>query len=138
LMLEYKHPVSIITKNTLVLRDLDLLKQLAAMDLVHVSITINSLNEKLRLKLEPRTAASRKRLDVIQQLSQAHIPVSLMCAPIIPGLNHDEMPALIKEAADRGAQWASYTIVRLNGTVSELFKDWLEKTYPDRYKKVLN
>lgn len=138
LMLKYRHPVSLITKNSLIIRDIDLLKQLAALGLVHVSITINSLREDLRLQMEPRTATAKKRLQVIAQLSSAHIPVSLMCAPIIPGLNHDEMPALIREAALQGAKWASYTIVRLNGSLEELFTDWLAKTYPDRYQKVCN
>lgn len=138
LMLKYRHPVSLITKNSLIIRDIDILKPLAALGLVNVSITINSLNEELRLQMEPRTATAQKRLQVIGQLCRANIPVSLMCAPIIPGLNHDEMPALIREAALQGAKWASYTVVRLNGALEELFTDWLAKTYPDRHQKVCN
>src|SRR5690606_25719708 len=102
----YKHPVSIISKNNLILRDLDLLRRLAKDNLVHVAVTINSLNEELRQKMEPRTVTAQGRLKVIQQLSDAGIPVMLMCAPIIPGLNSDEMPALIEQAARHGATTA--------------------------------
>lgn len=137
-MLKYRHPVSLITKNSLITRDIDLLQALAAQGLVHVAITINSLDESLRQKMEPRTATAKKRLQVIRELHAAGIPVSLMCAPIIPGLNHDGIPRLIREAAGHGAGWVSYTVVRLNGTLSEIFRDWLIKAYPDRAKKVMN
>src|SRR5690606_24221416 len=95
---QYHHPVSLITKNNLILRDIGILTELAQQDLVHVAITINSLNEELRLKMEPRTVTAKGRLKVIEKLSNAGIPVMLMCAPIIPGLNSDEMPELIKSA----------------------------------------
>lgn len=137
-MLKYRHPVSLITKNSLITRDIDLLRELAALELVHVSITINSLDESLRQKLEPRTATAKKRLAVIRELSDAGIPVTLMCAPVIPGLNDDGIPSLIREAADHGAQGVSYTVVRLNGVLPEIFRDWLERAYPDRAKKVMN
>jgi len=134
----YKHPVSIISKNNLILRDLDLLRRLAKDNLVHVAVTINSLNEELRQKMEPRTVTAQGRLKVIQQLSDAGIPVMLMCAPIIPGLNSDEMPALIEQAARHGATTASFTLVRLNGAIGELFTDWIYKAFPDRAEKVLH
>jgi len=138
LFLKYKHPVSIISKNNLIVRDLDILEPLARLNLVHVSITINSLNESLRQKMEPRTVTANSRLKVIRALSNVGIPVHLMVAPIVPGLNSDEIPALIKAAANEGAKAASFTLVRLNGIISEVFTDWLHKAYPDRANKVLN
>ena len=137
-MVDYKHPVSIISKNSLILRDIDLLTELARHQLVHVAITLNSLNEELRQKMEPRTVTANGRLAVMRQLSDAGIPVMLMCAPIIPGLNSSEMPALIEAAAAHGARAASYTIVRLNGAISELFVDWVHKAFPERAAKVLH
>lgn len=136
--LKYKHPVSIISKNNLVVRDIDILKELAALNLVHVTVTINSLNESLRQKMEPRTVTARSRLMVINKLASENIPVRLMMAPIIPGLNSNEIPALIKAAADEGISAAIFTVVRLNGAISELFTDWIHKAYPERAEKVLN
>jgi DNA repair photolyase len=136
--LKYRNPVSIITKNNLVLRDIDILSQMAKMKLVHVNISLNSLNEQLRQKLEPRTVTATGRLAVIQRLSEAGIPVRIMVAPIIPGLNSNEVPDIIKAAADRGAVSAGFTIVRLNGPIAEIFTDWVHKAFPDRAEKVLN
>ncbi len=136
--LKYRHPVSIISKNNLILRDLDLLKELAALDLVHVAVTLNSLNENLRLKLEPRTVTGQSRLKLIAKLGSENIPVRLMLAPVIPGLNSDEIPAVIKAAADAGAQAASFTLVRLNGAIAEIFTDWIHKAYPGRADKFLH
>jgi DNA repair photolyase len=127
----YAHPVSIITKNSLVIRDLDLLRQLAQQNLVHVYISITSLDEKLRQKLEPRTATAKTRLQTVQALSKAGIPVGIMTAPIIPGLNNTEIPAIIQEAASCGAVSAGYTVVRLNGAVKDIFHDWLSKNFPE-------
>lgn len=138
LMLKYRHPVSLITKNSLILRDLDILKPLAELGLVQVAITINSLNEKLRQKMEPRTATAANRLKVIRELADAGVPVRLMCAPIIPGLNQDDVPALIEAAALQGAKDVSYTVVRLNGALGPIFTDWIFKAYPNRAQKVLN
>lgn len=136
--LKYRHPVSLITKNSLIIRDLDLLQQLAEMGLVRVAITINSLREDLRLKMEPRTATAKKRMEVIKKLSDANIPVTLMDAPIIPGLNQEEIPTIIERAAENGAKWASYTVVRLNGAIAEIFEDWVQKAFPDRASKIMN
>lgn len=136
--LKYRHPVSIISKNNLVLRDLDLLVELAKMDLVHVAVTLNSLREEVRQKMEPRTVTAAGRLKLMERLSAAGIPVMIMCAPIVPGINSDEMPDLIREAANHGAKAASFTIVRLNGAIAELFTDWVEKAYPDRAQKILH
>lgn len=137
-MLDYRHPVSIISKNSLVLRDIDLLAELARLQLVQVAVTLNSLDEELRMKMEPRTVTAKGRLTVMRKLSDAGIPVMLMCAPIVPGLNSNEMPAVIEAAAAHGARAASYTIVRLNGAIGELFVDWVHKAYPERAEKVLH
>lgn len=136
--LKYKNPVSIITKNNVILRDLDILTELASMNLVHVNVSITSLNEQLRQKLEPRTVTATGRLAVVQKLSEKGVPVRVMAAPIIPGLNSNEVPNIIKAAADRGALAAGFTIVRLNGSISEIFSDWIYKAFPDRAEKVLN
>jgi DNA repair photolyase len=136
--LQYKHPVSIITKNNVILRDIDLLTELAKLNLVHVNISITSLDEQLRQKLEPRTITASGRLAVIEKLSANGIPVRVMAAPIIPGLNSNELPNIIKASADRGALAAGFTIVRLNGSIAELFTDWIHKAFPDRAEKVLN
>lgn len=136
--LQYRNPVSIITKNNVILRDLDILTELASMNLVHVNVTLNSLNEQLRQKLEPRTVTATGRLAVIEKLSAQGIPVRLMAAPIIPGLNSTEIPDVIKAAADRGARAAGFTVVRLNGSIAEIFTDWIYKAFPDRAEKVLN
>ncbi len=136
--LKYRHPVSLITKNNLIIRDLDILEKLAELNLVRVAVTLNSLNEELRQKMEPRTVTGKGRLKVMRQLTDAGVPVMLMCAPIIPGLNSDEVPALIKSAAENGARSASFTIVRLNGEIASIFEDWVVKAFPNRAEKVLN
>lgn len=136
--LKYKHPVSLISKNNLIMRDTDILAEMAKLDLVHVAVTLNSLNESLRLKLEPRTVTGQSRIRVIAKLHELNIPVRLMYAPIIPGLNSDEIPTVIKAAADAGADAASFTIVRLNGAIAEIFTDWIYKAFPDRAEKVLH
>jgi len=136
--LQYKNPVGLISKNSLMLRDLDILSELAKMNLVHVMISITSLREELRLMMEPRTATAKNRLRVIEELTKAGIPAGVMTAPIIPGLNSDEIPDLIKAAADHGALTAGYTLVRLNGSVKDLFHDWLYKNMPDAADKVWN
>ena len=136
--LKYRHPVSIITKNNLILRDLDLVAELAKLDLIHVNISITSLSEDLRLKLEPRTVTAAGRLNVIKKLAEAGVPVRVMVAPIIPGLNSHEITAIIHSAAANGACAAAYTIVRLNGSIGAIFTDWIYKAFPDRAEKVLH
>lgn len=134
--LDYKQPITMITKNALILRDLDLLQELAKNQLVCVSVSITSLEESLRQKLEPRTTTAKQRLKVIEQLSKANLPMGVMCAPMIPGLNNHEMPAILKASADAGALVAGYTVVRLNGAIGKIFEDWLRKNFPDRFEKV--
>lgn len=135
---QYRHPLGMITKNSLILRDLDLLTDLAKDNLVHVYISLTTLDEDLRRLMEPRTASSVRRLKTIEALAHAGVPVGIMTAPIIPGLNHHEIPALLKAAADHGAMAAGMTIVRLNGSIGQLFADWLQKNFPDRFDKVWN
>jgi DNA repair photolyase len=137
-MLKYKHPVGMITKNWVILRDIDILTELAKYNLVHVMVSITSLREELRLQLEPRTASVANRLKVVEKLNAAGIPTGVMTAPIIPGLNSDEIPAIIEEVGKRGGVCAGYTIVRLNGSIAEVFEDWIKKSFPDRADKVLN
>ncbi len=138
IFLRYRHPVGIITKNALVLRDLDLLKALHKDGLVAVNISVTTLSEKTRRSLEPRTATIKKRLETIQTLSDAGIPVNAMLAPIIPGINSHELMDLAKTCAEHGARSFGFTIVRLNGAVGGLFTDWIHKAMPDRADKVLN
>ncbi len=136
--LKYKHPVGIITKNALVQRDMDILKDLAADNLVHVNLSVTSLEEETRRILEPRTASIKKRLETIEKLSAANIPVSVMMAPIIPSINSHEIMPLVKEVSERGALGVGYTIVRLNGSIGAIFTDWIKKAMPDRADKVLH
>jgi len=134
--LEFRNPVGIITKNSLILRDTDILEELAARNLVCVYTSITSVDEKLRAILEPRTATYKSRLKVLETLSKKNIPVGIMNAPLIPGLNDSHIHDTLKAASEAGAKWAGYSIVRLNGAISTIFKDWLYKTYPDRAEKV--
>ncbi len=137
-MLEHRNPVGIITKNSLILRDQDILEEMNKLNLVHVIFSITSLDESLRRILEPRTASAEKKFEAMKTFSEVGIPVGIMTAPIIPGLNHHEIPELLKKASESGAQMASYTVVRLNGEIAGIFEDWLDKNFPDRKEKVLN
>jgi DNA repair photolyase len=133
---ECRQPVGIITKNALVVRDLDLLTELAAYNAVHVSLSITSLDPELARRMEPRTSAPEARLRAIRELSAAGIPTSVMVAPIIPGLNDGEMPAILTAAREAGASGAGYVLLKLATTVREVFMDWLERTYPDRRPRI--
>ncbi|MDB4533717.1 PA0069 family radical SAM protein [Vicingaceae bacterium] len=136
--LKYKHPVSILTKNSVILRDIDILQQLADQNLVHVGLSITSLDNKLRNALEPRTASVEKKLETLGTLSKNNIPTMVMAAPIIPGLNSHEIPTIVKKVANLGALAVGYTTVRLNGEIAEIFENWIKSSYPDRANKVLN
>lgn len=136
--LRYKNPVGIITKNQLILRDLDILKELAKLRLVHVFVTVTSTDESIRQKLEPRTATYKNRLKVIAELSSNGIPCGVMVAPIIPGLTNYGITQVIEQAGKAGAYTAGYTILRLNGQIGNLFTDWVHKTYPDAAHKILS
>ncbi|MEO1435262.1 MAG: radical SAM protein, partial [Bacteroidota bacterium] len=134
----YRHPVGIITKSSLILRDIDLLKQLADLQLVKVAISLTSLDEPLQRRLEPRAASVLKRLKTIETLSAAGIPVNVMMAPVIPGLTEHEILPLAEKVAEKGAYNIAFTLVRLNGDVAEIFEDWIRKVLPDRADRVLN
>ncbi|WP_111308835.1 PA0069 family radical SAM protein [Confluentibacter sediminis] len=136
--LKYKHPVAIITKNALILRDLDLLKELGKDNLIGVNISITSLSEDIRRVLEPRTTTITKRLETVKILSENGIPVNVMLAPIIPSINSHEILPLAKVVSEHGALSIAHTIVRLNGAIGEIFTDWIKKTMPDRADKVLH
>lgn len=134
---KYRHPVGLITKNGLIERDMDILEDLAKDGLVHIYFSITTFNESLRRKWEPRTSPTEKKFEIMNEFSSRGIPVGVMVAPVIPGLNEHEIPAIIKRAAEMGAQAANYIVVRLNGSVESIFKDWLLRNYPDRYHKVI-
>ncbi|WP_291869534.1 PA0069 family radical SAM protein [Maribacter sp.] len=136
--LKYKHPVGIITKNALVLRDLDILKELAKDNLIAVNVSVTSLSEETRRILEPRTVSIKKRLETIKVLSENNIPVNAMLAPIIPGINSHEILNLAKAVSENGALSFSFTVVRLNGAIGQIFTDWIRKTLPDKAEKVLH
>lgn len=138
LLLKYRHPVGIITKNALIQRDLDILQELAKDNLVRVNLSITSLNEGTRRLLEPRTASIKKRLETIEKLHERGVPVTVMMAPIIPSINSHEILPLVKEIGQRGACGVGYTMVRLNGAIGEIFADWIHKAMPDRAEKVLH
>lgn len=134
--LEYRNPVNILTKNALVLRDMDILEALNEKQLVHVSTSITAANDDLRKVLEPRTSTISTRMKIIESCAKKDIPTGLMFAPIIPGLNDADMFAVLKRASEAGAFWAGYTIVRLNGAIEIIFKDWLYKNFPDRADRI--
>lgn len=136
--LEFRQPVAIITKNVVMQRDLDLIAELGMMGLIGINLSITSMDESLRRKLEPRTATSHKKLELIQTLSEMKIPVNVMAAPIIPGLNDHELMEIAKRTSEAGAIGMHYQIVRLNGPNGEIFEKWLSHTYPDRAAKVIN
>src|SRR2546422_9724114 len=134
---KFRNPVAIITKNRLVTRDIDLLRELAGCNSVAVNISVTSLDPKLQRVLEPRTSSPEARLDTIRQLRAAGIPAGVMVAPIIPGLTDHEVPKILEACAEAGAQFAGYTIVRLPWAVAPLFEHWLDEHFPDRKEKVL-
>ena len=136
--LKYRHPVGIITKNALVLRDLDIIEELNKHGLVGVHISVTSLKESTRRILEPRTASIKKRLETIKILSENKVPVNAMFAPIIPGINSHEILDMAKTAAACGAVSFAHTIVRLNGAIGQIFTEWIKMTMPDKADKVLN
>ncbi|NER17977.1 PA0069 family radical SAM protein [Spongiivirga citrea] len=136
--LKYKHPVGMITKNALILRDLDVLCELQKDNLIGVNVSITSLSEETRRILEPRTTTIKKRLQTVKTLSENGIPVNVMIAPIIPSINSHEILNLAKAAKDHGARSIAFTVVHLNGAIGQIFSDWIQKTMPDRADKVLN
>ena len=136
--LAYRHPVSILSKNALVLRDLDLFIKMNELNLISVALSIPTMNEDLRRKMEPRTSSAIKKLEALKILKENNIPTGAMIAPIIPGLNSDETLKIIKKISETGADWFGYTLIRLNDTVEPVFVKWLETSFPDRKDKVIS
>ncbi|RUQ95107.1 PA0069 family radical SAM protein [Legionella septentrionalis] len=134
----HKHPVSIITKNSLIERDMDLLSELAKENLLHVAISITSLSPKLKLILEPRTSTPQARLRIVKELSLGNIPVRVMVAPVIPIITDNEVEKILSAASDAGAKYASYVLLRLPYEVKTLFREWLEKHFPMRAEHVMS
>lgn len=138
LFLDYRHPVSFITKNALILRDLDILVPLAEKNLVSVNLSIPTINEDLRKVMEPRTSSVKNKLKAVEVLSANGIPVNVMAAPVIPGLNSEEGLAIYKTVSELGALSAHHILIRLNDTVEPVFVQWINAHFPDRAQKVLN
>ncbi|HVK96878.1 MAG TPA: PA0069 family radical SAM protein [Flavisolibacter sp.] len=133
---EFNQPVGIISKNAGMLRDKDLLQEMAEKKIISIIITITSLDEDLRRVMEPRTTTAKQRLRTIEELSVIGVPMGVMLGPMIPGLNEHEMPSILKAASEAGATFSAYTFIRLNGSIKFLFHDWLHKNFPDRADKV--
>ncbi len=129
-------PISIITKNALIVRDLDLLGRMAAVDLVHVNMSVTTLDAALARSMEPRTSTPAARLQAIKALRAAGVPVRVLIAPVIPGLNDSEIPALLAAAQEAGAQAAAYTMLRLPLTVAPVFQEWLERNHSTQQTRV--
>jgi len=133
---EFNQPVGILTKNSRILKDKDVLQEMAKKKIVSAMVSITSFNEDLRRVMEPRTTTARQKLKVINELSSAGVRMGIMMGPMIPGLNEHEMQRIMKEAKDNGATFTAYTFIRLNGAIKLLFHDWLYNNFPDRADKV--
>jgi DNA repair photolyase len=134
---KFRNPVGILTKNRLVTRDIDILSELASHKCAVVNLSVTSLDSKLQQILEPRTSAPAARLDAVAQLRAANIPVGVMVAPVIPGINDHEIPAIVAACANAGAQFAGHVLLRLPWAVAPLFEHWLDEHFPERKAKVL-
>jgi DNA repair photolyase len=135
-MNEANQPVGLITKNGLIIRDLDLLASMARRRLVHAFLSITTLDADLARTMEPRTSPPVKRLAAVKALSEAGVPVGVMVAPVIPGLTDHEMPAILEAARKAGAQSAGYVLLRLPLTVVPVFQAWLSESYPDKWQRI--
>lgn len=132
------YPVGIVTKSALVTRDIDILSRMASRGLARVALSVTTLDRKLARTMEPRASTPEKRLEAMRSLSDAGIPVSVMAAPVIPGLNDHEIERILDSAKAAGADAAGYVMLRLPIEVSPLFRDWLLRHYPDRYRHVMS
>ncbi len=135
---ETRHPVTLITKNALIERDLDLLAPMAQDNLVHVAFSVTTLDNHLASKLEPRASAPHRKLRAMRTLTDAGVPVSVMYAPVIPWVNDSELEAVLEAAHDAGASGASYVLIRLPWEVAPLFRDWLQTHLPERAEHVMS
>jgi DNA repair photolyase len=132
------HPVGIVTKSSLVLRDLDILSRMAERSLVKVALSVTTLDRKLARAMEPRAATPPRRLETLRQLSAAGVPTTVMVAPIIPALNESEIERILDAAKAAGVESAGYVLLRLPLEVRDIFREFLEREYPDRAKHVLS
>lgn len=132
-----KHPVGVVTKSALVTRDIDILAPMAAEGLAKVAISVTTLDRRVARAMEPRAATPTRRLETIRQLSEAGIPVTVMVAPVIPGLNDHEIEAILAATKEAGARDAGYVMLRLPLEIKELFREWLAEAFPDRAKRVI-
>ncbi len=135
--LEFRHPVAIVTKSALILRDLDLLQELARQKLVKVCISVTSLDHRLSRKMEPRAASPQRRLDALERLNRAGVPTAVLVAPLIPALNDFEIEEILAAAQDAGTREASYILLRLPLEIKDLFAEWLRENVPHRAERVL-
>ena len=133
---EFNQPVGILTKNSWILKDKDVLQEMGKKNIVSAMVSITSFNEDLRRVMEPRTTTAKQKLKVINELSSAGVRMGIMMGPMIPGLNEHEMQRIMKAARDNGATFTAYTFIRLNGAIKFLFHDWLYKNFPDHADKV--
>ncbi|MNF69572.1 Radical SAM superfamily protein [compost metagenome] len=138
ILLRYKHPVHLITKGSLILRDLDLLAELASHNLVSVAISLTTLDDELKRIMEPRTASPGARLRAMRTLHEAGVPVGVLCAPMIPLINDMELEHLLEAARDAGARSAGYVLLRLPLEIAALFEEWLQAHFPERAEHVLS
>ncbi|MFM1770809.1 MAG: hypothetical protein RJA22_3338 [Verrucomicrobiota bacterium] len=134
---EFRNPVTLVTKNHLVTRDIDVLQRLAAHQAAAVHVSITTLDAALTPRLEPRASLPGHRLEALRRLREAGIPAGVVVAPVIPGITDHEIPAILEAAAGAGAQWAGYVMLRLPHGVGPLFEDWLARHFPERREKVL-
>lgn len=135
---DFRNPCAFITKNALVTRDIDIMRGMATQDLVIVNMSVTTLDRDLARKMEPRASTPSLRLRAISDLAAAGIPVHVMIGPVVPGLTDHEIPAILKAAAEAGAQSAGYTMLRLPHGVKDLFQEWLHTHFPDRAEKVIS
>jgi DNA repair photolyase len=135
---EFKNPVTILTKNKLVTRDIDILAEMAAFQCAQVFVSITTLDNEICRTMEPRASQPRLRLQAVKDLRSAGIPAGVMVAPIIPGLTDHEIPQILEAAAEAGALSAGHTVVRLPYGVKDIFQTWVHEHYPDRSNKILN
>lgn len=137
-MAKFNQPVAIISKSSLIQRDIDILAPMAAKGLVQIMISVTSLRDAIKRTLEPRAASAKARLDTIKALTDAGIPTGVLVAPIIPALTDDELEAILEQAADNGAQTAAYILLRLPHEVKDLFREWLQTHFPMRATHVMS
>jgi DNA repair photolyase len=135
---DYRHPVGIVTKSALVERDIDILTSMAAQQLVHVMVSVTTLDKRLALTLEPRAAAPHRRLETLGRLAEAGIPVGVLVAPVIPFLNDSDIEAILERVREAGALTAGYVMIQLPHEVKDLFRDWLDYHVPDKAEHVMS